>query len=269
MMKIINTTPNMLKHQIQDAIAKAIEVYRKDYPNEKSCFSRNRVLTFEKMVNLLLSMQGGSLNKELYDAGIDVTASAFVQQRNKLSWTIFEDVFENFNAECNDVKKYKNYRVSIAISNENLLVTNGTDDDLEQYFAFGNVEMIIADNFDELCKDDIYQIMCLCVEAEYEHVLQGTTNTQITAWWDKAVDIIPINCGKGNAVNAVLQYYGFTKDEAIAFGDGKNDIEMLEAVGTGVAMGNAKDEVKSKANKICKSVEEDGVYCYCLENNLI
>ena len=78
-----------------------------------------------------------------------------------------------------------------------------------------------------------------------------------------------MNCGKGNAVNAVLKYYGFTKDEAIAFGDGKNDIEMLEAVGTGVAMGNAKDEVKSKANKICKSVEEDGVYCYCLENNLL
>lgn len=86
-MKILNTTPDVLKHQIQDVIAKAIETHRKDYPNEKSYFSRKRVLTFEKMVNLLLSMQGGSLNKELYDAGIDATASAFVQQRNKLSWT--------------------------------------------------------------------------------------------------------------------------------------------------------------------------------------
>ena len=35
---------------------------------------------------------------------------------------------------------------------------------------------------------------------------------------------------------------------AIAFGDGHNDIEMLEAVGMGVAMGNAKDEVKAKAD---------------------
>ena len=95
MMKIVNTTPDVLKHQIQDAIAKAVKIYRQDYPNEKSYFSRNRVLTIEKMVNLLLSMQGGSLNEELYDAGIDVTASAFVQRRNKLSWTIFEDVFEN------------------------------------------------------------------------------------------------------------------------------------------------------------------------------
>ena len=167
------------------------------------------------------------------------------------------------------IQNLKKMNRAIAISNENILVTNGTDDDLEQYFTFGNVELIIANNFDELSRNDIYQIMCSCVEAEYEDVLQGTTNTQITAWWDKAVDIIPMKCGKGNAVNAVLKYYGFTKDEAIAFGDGKNDIEMLEAVGTGVAMGNAKDEVKSKANKICKSVEEDGVYCYCLENNLL
>ncbi|WP_418290552.1 HAD family hydrolase, partial [Massilicoli timonensis] len=59
------------------------------------------------------------------------------------------------------------------------------------------------------------------------------------------------------------------KKEALAFGDGENDIEMLEAVGTGVAMGNAKDNVKAKANAICKSAEEDGIYYYCVENNLI
>ena len=47
-MKIINTTPDELKHQIQDAIAKAVKAYRQDYPNEKSYFSRNRVLTLEK-----------------------------------------------------------------------------------------------------------------------------------------------------------------------------------------------------------------------------
>ena len=48
-------------------------------------------------------------------------------------------------------------------------------------------------------------------------------------------------------MRAVLQHFGFTKEEAIAFGDGVNDIEMLEAVGTGVAMGNAKDEIKAHA----------------------
>ena len=44
---------------------------------------------------------------------------------------------------------------------------------------------------------------------------------------------------------------------------------MLEAVGIGVAMGNAKDEVKAKADFVCQSVENDGIYHYCVENKLI
>lgn len=110
MMKIVNTTPAVLKHQIEEAIAKAVAEYKKDYPNDRS-FTRKRVLNMETMVKLLLSMHGGSLKKELYDAGIDVTASAFVQQRNKLPWTVFEETFEDFNKNCYDIKKYNGYRV--------------------------------------------------------------------------------------------------------------------------------------------------------------
>lgn len=156
-----------------------------------------------------------------------------------------------------------------AISNEHFIVTNGTDPDLAQYFSFGSEKLVISEHFDALCEEEIYQIMCSCNSAEYTQILQGTHATQITAWWDKAVDIIPLSCGKGNAVRAVLAHYGFSKSEAIAFGDGRNDIEMLEAVGTGVAMGNALEEVKARAAVRCRSVEEDGVYHYCLENHLI
>ena len=99
-------------------------------------------------------------------------------------------------------------------------------------------------------------MMCACREEEYERILYGTHHTQITAWWDRAADIIPLECGKGNAVRAVLQHFGVTKEEAIAFGDGFNDIEMLEAVGTGVAMGNAKDEIKAHARSEERSCRE-------------
>lgn len=156
-----------------------------------------------------------------------------------------------------------------AISNEHFIVTNGTDPDLEQYFSFGNEKLVISEHFDKLCEEDIYQIMCSCSPSEYERILLGTHATQITAWWDKAVDIIPLSCGKGNAVRAVLAHYGFSEAEAIAFGDGRNDIEMLEAVGTGVAMGNALDEVKARATDCCRSVDEEGIYHYCLEKHLI
>lgn len=167
------------------------------------------------------------------------------------------------------LQNLKQMHRAAAISNEHFIVTNGTDPDLAQYFSFGSEKLVISEHFDALCEEEIYQIMCSCNSAEYTQILQGTHATQITAWWDKAVDIIPLSCGKGNAVRAVLAHYGFSKSEAIAFGDGRNDIEMLEAVGTGVAMGNALEEVKARAAVRCRSVEEDGVYHYCLENHLI
>ena len=62
MMKIVNTTPAVLKHQIEEAIAQAVTNYRTDYPNDTG-FTRKRTPNMETMVNLLLSMQGGSLKK--------------------------------------------------------------------------------------------------------------------------------------------------------------------------------------------------------------
>ena len=55
----------------------------------------------------------------------------------------------------------------------------------------------------------------------------------------------------------------------MAFGDGNNDIEMLEAVGTGVAMANASPRLKEIAADICGHVADDGIYHYCMEHQLI
>ena len=49
------------------------------------------------------------------------------------------------------------------------------------------------------------------------------------------------------------------EEETIAFGDGENDIPMLEIAGIGVAMGNAKQLVKDSADYVTLSVHEDGV----------
>ena len=68
-------------------------------------------MTKETMIKLLLSFGGGSLNKELHEAGINVTASAFSQQRDKLSSMLFEEVFEQFNNTHHDTKTYKGYKV--------------------------------------------------------------------------------------------------------------------------------------------------------------
>ena len=83
------------------------------------------------------------------------------------------------------------------------------------------------------------------------------------------MDIIPAAGGKGVAVNKILEYYHLDRSQALAFGDGNNDVEMLLEAGTGVAMGNASAQLKEIADEICKSAAEDGIYHYCIEHGLI
>ena len=73
---------------------------------------------------------------------------------------------------------------------------------------------------------------------------------------------------KWNAVKAMAEYYKVSTDEFVAFGDDKNDLEMLANCGTGVAVENAINEVKAVAKYICGSNENDGVAKW-LEDNLL
>ena len=57
----------------------------------------------------------------------------------------------------------------------------------------------------------------------------------------------------------MLSTVGLTRENAICCGDGFNDISMIEYAGLGVAMANAKDQVKEKADYITKSNDEDGI----------
>ena len=67
------------------------------------------------------------------------------------------------------------------------------------------------------------------------------------------------NVTKENAIMKIAEVCGFAIDSIIAFGDDYADIGMLELCGLGVAMGNAIDEVKNKADIVIGSNDEDGI----------
>ena len=157
----------------------------------------------------------------------------------------------------------------VSVATKDRLAANGSDADLADYYAFAHQKLTIAEDFDSVSREEVYQVMLGCREADYPAILDGVQCAKITAWWDRAVDVIPANGGKGMGIRKILEYYHFDRDEAMAFGDGNNDIEMLEAVGTGVAMENASYRLKAVADDICGHVAQDGVYHYCLEHGLI
>jgi len=64
---------------------------------------------------------------------------------------------------------------------------------------------------------------------------------------------------KSKAVAALAEYWSIERHEIVAFGDDMNDIDLLKWCGTGVAMGNALDEVKAAADDMCDTNDNDGI----------
>ena len=64
---------------------------------------------------------------------------------------------------------------------------------------------------------------------------------------------------KSTAIQKVLDYLKIDKSEAIAFGDGGNDVDMLEYVGLGIAMGNGEPRLKQAADFVTRKASEGGI----------
>jgi hydroxymethylpyrimidine pyrophosphatase-like HAD family hydrolase len=74
------------------------------------------------------------------------------------------------------------------------------------------------------------------------------------------LEIAPKPISKATGLKTILDNgYNFGLDEVVAFGDGYNDIDLLQQVGWGVAVANAFSEVKAVANEVTKHHKEDGV----------
>lgn len=157
--------------------------------------------------------------------------------------------------------------VSIAVRDR--LAANGIDQDLYDYYRVADLELTVAEDFKETCREDIYQIMLGCRESDYPAIIRGAANVKLARSWERAVDVIPLTGGKGSAIRHILDHYDLDPSQAIAFGDSHNDMEMLQAVGTGIAMGNATPQLKAIADEVCGPVSEEGIYHYCMDHGLI
>ena len=68
-----------------------------------------------------------------------------------------------------------------------------------------------------------------------------------------------IRATKGIALETASELLGFAPEQVIAFGDGLNDLPMLQAAGWSVAMSNGREELKQRCRSVCLSNQEDGV----------
>lgn len=72
-------------------------------------------------------------------------------------------------------------------------------------------------------------------------------------------EVTVLGVTKREGMKAVEDYYGMTRNDTVAFGDGPNDLQMLEYAGVGVCLGDGSQEAKDKADLITDALAEDGV----------
>lgn len=86
---------------------------------------------------------------------------------------------------------------------------------------------------------------------------------------DAVVEMVPKGLSKATGMRRVAELLDIPMEDTIAFGDGENDIEMMEEAGLGIAMGNGNDHVRQVADYVTDSLYDDGIYKACVHFGLI
>jgi len=114
----------------------------------------------------------------------------------------------------------------------------------------------------------VYKISFFSTDpAMADHLSAALEGSAKVVRFDNLVPDFPLTAGeisdfsinKGLALQDLCRHLGKTEADCIAFGDSMNDVEILQAVGLGIAMGNAELRVKKLADMVCDSCENDGL----------
>ncbi len=139
------------------------------------------------------------------------------------------------------------------------LWTNMSNDAAHAFLEEFNVATPPTMPLERALEREVYQVIVLLSPQQEHLLLDRATHLTTTRWHPGFLDALAPGGGKASGVQAVLNHLGLTPDEAMAFGDGGNDISMLQLARIGVATGNAGDHVKAAADYVCPPVEQEGV----------
>lgn len=142
-------------------------------------------------------------------------------------------------------------------------------DEVLRYYNEGNgklnVEIHIFDSISEIMGKNINIYKFLFVDNDMDKLsglrreLESLGNISVSSSWANNIEAMSLNVSKGEALKELCKKLNIDPQEVIAIGDSENDLSMLEFSGFGVSMGNADENVKSKADYITDSNDNDGV----------
>lgn len=140
---------------------------------------------------------------------------------------------------------------------ENAFYINYTNERTNEIFRLLNFPQPPSLPLREAVEGEVFQLVAFFTKEQEKAIMAAMPHCE--AWQPLFSDVIPKGSSKQVGVDKMLDYFGISLEESMAFGDGGNDVLMLKHVGIGVAMGNAEDEVKLAADYVTDSVDEGGI----------
>ncbi len=159
----------------------------------------------------------------------------------------------------------KDHQVPCGFTEENTKYFNYRDERVDAIHAITHNDDHPAGDCSHVIDKSIYQIMCFVDKNEEKEILSHMPHCISARWHPTFCDISPIGGTKQLGIDKFLEYYGLDLKDTMAFGDGGNDMQMLQHVSLAVAMGNAGDELKSIADFVTKGVDDEGI-AYALKH---
>lgn len=107
--------------------------------------------------------------------------------------------------------------------------------------------------------NEVYQALVFCEEEEEQQYHDKFKGVDFVRWHRVSCDITPKGGTKARGIEHLIRATGHSIEETIAFGDGLNDLQMMDIAGYSVAMENGHEETKKRASYITDHVDNDGL----------
>lgn len=143
---------------------------------------------------------------------------------------------------------------------DNIKMTSAIKDDQKVQISMDSLFYPMPEVDGEYYKySNTYQILLYIDEKEEKRYASLYPELKFIRWHEFSVDVINHDVSKAYGIRQFLEQTDFDFEDAIAFGDGLNDVEMLQTVGTSVAMGNGHKKAKEAATFVTDHVDRDGL----------
>ncbi|MFR1449797.1 MAG: Cof-type HAD-IIB family hydrolase [Beduini sp.] len=177
---------------------------------------------------------------------------------------IYEKVLTNLQAK-KMIKRAKDFKLAPMTYLGNDLVS----DMCEDFYVIGEAKLNdmglkSVDDLDEFVDFDPHKVL-LAADPDYVASVLDDFKTpyesELSIYRSAAhyIEIMAQNIDKATSLDCLVKHLGIKQEEVIAFGDGYNDLSMIEYAGLGVAMGNSVEGVKEKADVVTKTNDEEGI----------